>query len=81
MNNLYLVSKAGRCRSGSDASGSIWHYSELDPTIGNGVDHPALCGAFPHIMWSDGRQCGDRRVTCKKCKKLAAERSNASNAQ
>lgn len=71
--NLFIVSKAGRLRSGSDNNWKrpIWHYSERDPQ-GNGFDYPALCGAQPHIMWSDARQYSRRmEVTCKKCLKLA----------
>lgn len=73
MNGLYLVSKAGRLRSGSDGRGSIWHLSERDPESGMGFDYPALCNASPHIMWSTTHR-PDQKATCKKCIRLAKAR-------
>ena len=76
MRQFFLVSKAGRLRSGIDNnSRGIWHYSELDPESGQGFDHKALCGAFPHIMWSTAHP--GVIATCKKCIRLAKARGEA----
>jgi hypothetical protein len=66
---LYLASKAGGCRSGSDSGGSIWHYVERAPMSAGA----ALCGAAPRIQWSEPWR-PDQTVTCKKCMKLAAQK-------
>lgn len=67
LRDLFLVSKAGRLRSGADCTGSVWHYMEHDP-----VEYwqRSLCGAKPKIMWSKADR-PEIKVTCKKCARLA----------
>lgn len=65
---LYVVTKAGGCRSGSDRGGSVWHYVRGVATKNGGGK--ALCGDGPKIQWSTWEPAG-QKVTCRKCEKLA----------
>ena len=69
MSELYIVSKAGNLRSGHDNMGTIYHYVDEHPHQHDRP--PALCGARPAIMWSLAREHEGRKVTCKKCERLA----------
>lgn len=64
---------AGRCRTGSDQTGTRWHARLLD---GDSLpEYEALCGYAPKGRsggWSTWRS-GDRQVNCPKCiKKMTA---------
>lgn len=67
-----ISSKAGRCRTGSDQAGTIFHARLLDE---NGSPQwRAVCGTEPgrrSVGWSSYKPA-DRRVTCQRCQKRLA---------
>lgn len=63
---------SGRCRAGSDYSGSVWHARLLDE---NTVNYTATCGREPQGLsggWSYWYP-DDRQVTCSRCLKKMAK--------
>jgi len=63
--------KAGGLRNGFErGKGSIWHAVKLTQINGG----PALCGAWPKIMWAEGGSSGE--VTCPRCLKLQKEQTS-----
>ena len=73
-----ISSKAGRCRTGSDQTGEIYHARLLGDD--GWPNYKAVCGTEPgrrSAGWSSWKPA-DREVTCKRClKRLANKRLQA----